>query len=315
MNFLAGLRERAASVPRRIVFPEGGEPRTREAALRLVRGGLAEPVLLGGDALPGVEQLDPATDPRREALAERLWRRRAPRGMTPEQAWNHAGQPLVFGALLVDAGEVHGSVAGALSTTGDVLRAALWAVGPAPGMRTVSSAFYMIFEGREVLTFTDAGVVPEPDEAQLVDIALAATAARRSIVGDEPRVAFLSYSTRGSAQGPSVVRMRDALAAFRARAPQVICDGELQADAALVPEVAARKSPGSPVAGRANVLVFPDLNAGNIAYKLVQRLAGAHALGPIVQGLAHPCNDLSRGADVEEIVDVACITCLMSRSA
>jgi phosphate acetyltransferase len=238
--------------------------------------------------------------------------------MSEEAALRHAADPLFFGALLVAAGEADGCVAGAVNTTGDVLRAAFWAIGPAPGIGTVSSSFYMVvppFDGATepaVLTFTDCGVVPEPTPAQLAEIAIAAADARRRVVGDEPRVAFLSYSTKGSAEGPLQERTREALALFRERSPEIAADGELQADAALIAAVGARKAPDSVVAGRANVLVFPDLNAGNISYKLVERLAHAHAVGPIVQGLARPCNDLSRGASSEDIVNVACITALMA---
>jgi phosphate acetyltransferase len=208
-------------------------------------------------------------------------------------------------------------VAGAVHTTGDVMKAALWMIGPQDGVRTVSSSFYMVvppFRGAspEVLTFTDCAVVRYPTSTELADIAIAAAGDRRRIVGDEPFVAFLSFSTRGSASGASVDIIRAAIDEVRVRAPHLAVDGELQGDAALISLVADRKAPGSQVAGRANVLVFPSLDAGNIAYKLVQRLAGASAVGPVVQGLRRPCNDLSRGAVVDDIINVAAITALQS---
>ncbi len=324
-EFIASVRERARARPRTIVLPEGHDPRTTEAAAWLQRDALVQPLILGdpervapalreaGGDPGGLDILDPL-DPRlRERTRDALVEIRAHRGITVEQAWEHAADPLMLGALLVRWGEVDGSLAGAANATGDVMRAAFWCLGPAPGIQTVSSSFYMVvpdFRGRgsEVLTFADCAVVPTPEPHQLAEIGVAAARARAQVVGDDPRVAFLSYSTKGSAEGPAVDAVREALQRFQEMEPDLPVDGELQVDAALLDWVGNRKAPGSAVAGRANVLVFPDLNAGNIAYKLVQRLAGADAIGPIVQGLARPCNDLSRGASVEDIVNVACIT-------
>ncbi len=337
MTFIDDVRARARSAERRIVFPESDDQRTLDAVRALRDERIVQPTLvLAGDSdarrralALGAPVVDPATDERRTRVVDHILSRRSRRGLTHDAAVKLALDPLVFADGLVAIGEADGCVAGAVHTTADVMRAALSTVGPAAGVTTVSSAVYMVvpsFRGatddsargpaaREVLTFTDCAVVLRPTAEQLADIAVAAARDRHRIVGDEPRVALLSYSTLGSGNGPSVETVREATALLRARGVPFPVDGELQGDAAPGSPVAAGKAPGSAVAGRANLLVFPSLDAGNIAYKLVERLAHARAIGPIVQGLARPCSDLSRGASTDDIINVAAITALQSLDA
>ena len=338
MGFRRELHRRASQLQRTVVLAEGWDERVGVAARLLDEAGIARTVVLQPGRLPRVDD-----------VAALLRERRPDKVPDDARAAELASNPIVCAVGLVALGEADAAVAGATCPTAEVVRSALWLLGAASGIETVSSAFYMYLPtpsptggetlgNREVaargirrgqgagaspgippgwgasgvLTFTDAGVVPDPTAAQLAEIALSAARDRRRIVGDEPVVAFLSYSTKGSAAGPRVAKVAEAVERFGELAPDIVCDGELQGDAALVPEVAERKASGSPVAGRANILVFPDLDSGNIAYKLVQRLAGAVAVGPIIQGLAKPVADLSRGASADDIVDVAAVAILQT---
>ena len=316
---MSGLIEQARKLRRRIVFPEGSDERVLEAATRLAHDGLVQPILLGVAPSPapphGVTFLDPATSPLGRKYADLYYERRRARGITYMEAQIIARQPLYFASLMVGAGDAEGAVGGAVNTTAETVRAALHSVGPKAGFRLVSSVFIMALRDRScghrgLMAFADCAVVIEPSAVDLAEIALATASSTRTLIGAEPAVALLSFSTKGSGHHDQVRKVVEALRIARERAPDLNVDGELQSDAAVSPLVARLKAAGSTVAGRANTLIFPNLAAANIAYKLVERLAGAAAIGPFLQGLAKPVNDLSRGCSAEDIYNVAVVTSL-----
>ncbi|HVE13546.1 MAG TPA: phosphate acetyltransferase [Elusimicrobiota bacterium] len=331
-DILKKIWEMARKTPRRLVLPEGDEPRTVQAAAILARERLAKPILLAkpeaaraaarkhGADLSQVEIVDPAADPRRNGYAAQYYELRKHKGHTEEEVAKLMLDPLVFGTMMLHNNDVEGFLSGADHATADTIRPALQIIKPAPGVRTISSFFILIvpnceFGEKGVLLVGDCAINIDPPAVKLAGIAVSTARMAKVLCGFEPRVAMLSFSTKGSAEHELVDKVREAVRIAKEKNPELAIDGELQADAALVPDVGGRKAPGSPVAGKANVLIFPDLQSANIGYKLVQRLAKAEAVGPILQGFAKPVNDLSRGASVSDIVHLGAITVLQADPA
>ncbi|MDR2936219.1 MAG: phosphate acetyltransferase [Rikenellaceae bacterium] len=326
MKFIDDLKAKAKSDLKRIVLPESTEERTLKAADRILREGFCELILIGNreevlkqaseNYLENIEKatiLDPAANPKKEAYVELMLALRGSKGLTREQAEKLILDPLYLGAVMIKAGDADGEVAGAANTTGDVLRPAFQYVKTLPGISVVSGAFIMFipdtqFGENGVMVFADCAVHPDPTARELAQIAVATGRTTRAIAGFEPRIAMLSFSTKGSARHEMVDKVVEATKLAQEMDPTLMIDGELQADAAIIPGIGVKKAPGSRIAGRANVLVFPTLEVGNISYKLVQRMAHAEAVGPVLQGMAAPINDLSRGCSVDDIVGLVAIT-------
>lgn len=330
MNFFESIKEKARQAGKRVVLPEGDDPRMVQAAAIAKKEGLAEVILLGNEStinqnarnlgvdISGIKIIKPENDYNFNEFVGVYFQKRQKKGLTQGQAHETTKNPLFFGAMMVHQGLADGSVAGAVNTTGDVLRAALQIVGMTPGLNTVSSSFIMILPQKidgiehQILTFADSAVVPQPNVEQLASIAVSSAKTHQALIGEEPVVAMLSFSTKGSAKHEDIDKVIEAMKMAKEMNPDLKIDGELQLDAALLSSIGAKKAPGSDVAGHANVLIFPDLDAGNIGYKLVQRLAGADAIGPVVQGLNKPCHDLSRGCSADDIVMMIAIAAVQA---
>lgn len=327
MGFIDEIIQRAKKNKKTIVLPESYEPRTIEACAKLLERGITNVVMIGDREkiqavapqwdISGARFVDPENSPLFEAYVQAFYEMRKAKGMTPEKARETMKDPLYFGVMMVKQNEADGMVAGAINSTSNTLRPALQILRTAPGTKLVSAFFMIIvpdcdYGHKGTFLFADSGLVEDPDADQLSEIALSSARTFRQLTGAEPYVAMLSYSTYGSAKSPLTEKVVEATRLAREKAPELLLDGELQLDAALVEQVARSKAPGSQVAGKANVLIFPDLNSGNISYKLAQRLARAEAYGPVTQGIAKPVNDLSRGCSADDIVGVAAITAVQA---